>query len=333
MLNRLADRVRLRASAGAPAAPVHAITSTTPREFLVGEEVRAQVDSTQRGGLFRVLIENRPYLLRLPINAKSGDTILLTVTARDPKLQFEMNEYPSASAPTARLSDAARFITALLAESEKMPLAATALTGVPLLSGAPTNAGVLASALGNALAESGMFYESHLAQWVADERSLARLRHEPQAQLSPSTDTTGITVQSSTGDIHVVASAMELPVHRDALPIVRQQLETLDTGHVAWCGMVWAGQYMEWHVSDRSSHALTAPPERQWQTHLTLTLPRLGNVNATLSIGKRGVTIAVHASSGDIVSLLAAHRDLLQASLRDTGVNPLALTIESDGNT
>jgi hypothetical protein len=321
MLNRLADRVRLRASAVASVAPMRAVSSITPRELLVGEEVRAKVDSAEQGGLYRVLVENQPYLLRLPFNAKAGDTILLTVTARDPTLKFEMSEYPETVAQVTRLSDAARFITALLAESEKLPVAATAVAGTPLLAEPPANAATLAIALGNALAESGIFYESHQAQWIAGARSFALLSHEPQALLPPSTEAAGFTVHSSSGNTNVAAGSPELPVHRDALAIVRQQLETLDTGHVMWQGRVWDDQVLEWHITEH---------KQQWQTHIELALPRLGGVSATLLIEKQSATIIIHAASPDTASLLATHRATLRKSLIDAGVNSLGITIDTD---
>jgi hypothetical protein len=41
---------------------------------------------------------------------------------------------------------------------------------------------VLARSLAGALADSGLFYEAHLAQWLAGTRTLASLVREPQAQ-------------------------------------------------------------------------------------------------------------------------------------------------------
>jgi hypothetical protein len=46
-------------------------------------------------------------------------------------------------------------------------------------------AGQLAAALARTFSGSGLFYESHQAQWVAGERSLDSLRQEPQGKLPP----------------------------------------------------------------------------------------------------------------------------------------------------
>lgn len=335
MLNRLADRVRLRANTDA-ATPVRGVSPVTPqssRDLLVGDEVQAQVHSTQPGGLFRVLIDHQAYLLRLPFQAKPGDTIQLTVTARQPTLRFEMNEYPQGTTVAPRLSDTARFITALLAECEKLPVAPAAASGTPLTT-APPAAAPLASALGRALTESGMFYESHLAQWVAGERALVSLRQEPQANLPVSPHTGDVAIDSPPGSAQAATGATDLPAHRDALPIVRQQLETLETGHVAWRGLVWNEQALEWHVEDHPRHQDPSPApgdalaDVPWQTRISLTLPQLGMVSATLSIGKHGASIALHAAAPGTISLLDAQCPALRQSLADAGIRPLGITVE-----
>ncbi|MEC3764207.1 flagellar hook-length control protein FliK [Cupriavidus sp. SS-3] len=79
------------------------------------------------------------------------------------------------------LSAAARAILAVLDGAEAQPVRGTA----SLLPAAPTaaSAQATAAALAHAVGQSGLFYESHLAQWVAGARGLASLRQEPQAQV------------------------------------------------------------------------------------------------------------------------------------------------------
>ncbi|KGC09070.1 MULTISPECIES: flagellar hook-length control protein FliK [Burkholderia] len=49
---------------------------------------------------------------------------------------------------------------------------------------APPPVAALRAALAQAVSESGLFYESHLAQWLAGQRPLAALLREPQARLA-----------------------------------------------------------------------------------------------------------------------------------------------------
>ncbi|SOY59390.1 flagellar hook-length control protein FliK [Cupriavidus taiwanensis] len=79
------------------------------------------------------------------------------------------------------LSAAARAILAVMDGAEAQLVRSKG----SLLPAAPTaaSAQATAAALANAVGQSGLFYESHLAQWVAGARGLASLRQEPQAQV------------------------------------------------------------------------------------------------------------------------------------------------------
>ena len=334
MLNRLADRVRIRTYAESPLPPLRAADAVGPRGFFVGDEIQARIESALPDGVFKVLIENQPYRLRLPCDARAGDAVQLIVTAREPLLKFALAEQPSAPAQAARLSDTARFITALLAESEKLPVSAlmpaVTTSSAPLLHGPPANSAALAAALRDALAESGMFYESHQAQWVNGERPLATLLNEPQARLPLLSAPASATMPARVADINGVAGSPELPVHRDALPIVRQQLDTLESRHVAWQGLIWPDQPVEWQISEPPPRATPHPDEPPWQTRLKLTFPGLREIDAALLIGKRGVTITLRAALAGTAELLATNRASLQQALQAAGVDPLGITINAD---
>lgn len=329
MLNRLADRVFVRAYEDTMLQPVRAIGTAgtgAPHDYAVGDEVRARIASVLPGGIFRVLIEDQALMLRLPCNAQAGDVLQLTVTAREPQLKFALAEQPGAPAQAPRISEIARFITALLAESEKLPLATGTLFGAPLIHGPPHTSAALATALHGALAASGIFYESHQAQWVNGERPLNLLLNEPQARLPPLAPAAGVPSGADNAPAHPDAPA--LPVHRDALAIVRQQLDTLDTRHVTWQGLVWHDQPLEWQISE-APHPAADAPEVPWQTRIKLTLPTLGAVEATLVLEKRGLAISLHAALADTAQALAAGRDNLQQALCAAHLNPLAITINT----
>lgn len=332
MLNRLADRVLVRAYEDATLQPVRAIGTAgtrAPHDYAVGDEVRARIASVLPGGIFRVLIEDQALMLRLPCNARAGDVLQLTVTAREPQLKFALAEQPGAPAQAPRISEIARFITALLAESEKLPLATGTLFGAPLIHGPPNTSAALASALHGALAASGIFYESHQAQWVNGERPLNLLLNEPQARLPPLAPAAGASVPSGAENTPAHPDSPALPVHRDTLAIVRQQLDTLDTRHVTWQGLVWHDQPLEWQISE-APHPADEAHEVPWQTRIKLTLPTLGEVEATLLLEKRGLAISLHATLADTAQALAQGRDNLQQALRAAHLNPLAITINTD---
>jgi hypothetical protein len=93
----------------------------------------------------------------------------------------------AARAPTpvqqATLSAAARTIDTILRLAPDSPGPVQASTPVwPAApgTGAPALAPLLAAALKEALSTSGLFYESHLAQWASGSRSFEQLQAEPQ---------------------------------------------------------------------------------------------------------------------------------------------------------
>ncbi|WP_059412394.1 flagellar hook-length control protein FliK [Cupriavidus basilensis] len=80
-------------------------------------------------------------------------------------------------------SSAARVILDILEGTEPAPLRGSA----PLLPSAPApgSTGALAAALAQQVGQSGLFYESHLGQWVNGTQPLDALMREPQAALGP----------------------------------------------------------------------------------------------------------------------------------------------------
>lgn len=326
-LNRLADLVRLRAFADLVVQPVGRAAATTLGNLGLGAQVTAQIQIARADGTVRATIDGEPFELRLPFNARAGESIALRVAAREPQLRFTLEPDAETTPQLPRLSETARFITALLAESEKLPLTAQKVVGPPLLDGPPQNSSAIAHALRNALADSGMFYEAHQAQWAVDKRSFAALLREPQARLRPlpAENTPGLL----TSDLPPLK---ELPVHRDALTVVRQQLETLETRQLVWQGTLWPGQTIEWQVGEAPAHAAGDDGDgHEWQSRVQIALPRLGAIDATLVVSARGVRVHLRADTHDAATLLDANRQSLQRALADAGVPPLAIGVVHAG--
>lgn len=322
MLSRLADLVRLRAYADLLVQPVGRAAAVALANLEVGTHVTALVELARADGTVRASINGRPFELRLPFNAQRGDYIALRVAAREPQLRFILEAGGDPAPAAASLSETARFITALLAESDKLPVTTLAAAGAPLLDSAPADSRAIADALRHALADSGMFYESHQAQWIADERPLATLMREPQARLAPLGDDL-----NSEPAAPAAPQLKELPVHRDALTVVRQQLETLETRQVVWQGTLWPGQTIEWQVGEEPSQSRAAPEERAWQSRLRLTLPRLGGIDATLSVSSQGVRINLRATSEESAAVLEHNRQSLRDGLANAGVQALGIAV------
>lgn len=147
----------------------------------------------------------------------------------------------------------------------------------------------LATALQQAVGNSGLFYESHLVQWLSGERTSDSLQSEPQAQLNnpaqaagqanaagvndklstslanllnPGGTTTaganpaGTVTTSATAAMLAAAKTTSdqaaLPIHPDSIVLVRQQLDLLATSQFQWNGQAWPGAPMSWEIAQRS---------------------------------------------------------------------------------
>jgi hypothetical protein len=109
--------------------------------------------------------------------------------------------------------------------------------------------------------------------------------------------------------------------------MVRQQLETLETQHVVWQGSLWPGQTIEWQVGEAPTQESATDDGREWRSHLRLTLPRLGGVEATLLVSALGVRVSLRAETETSAAMLDQNRRSLRTALTDAGVTPLSIGV------
>jgi hypothetical protein len=146
----------------------------------------------------------------------------------------------AAGAPAAQLSVAARAIGALLAEvrADAGPVRGTVPVW-PSAQAAPNEA--LASTLAHAVAASGLFYESHLAQFAAGSRTLAQLAQEPQARWSAPAAAAALPVppvDSAALPVPPVGSTVvDVPVRGLVAPVLDAALPLVDDAPVAPTGL------------------------------------------------------------------------------------------------
>lgn len=304
----------------------------------VGRPVMAEVVSQSEDGTSMVRVADTVVQMDLPRDAQVGEKITLTLLAREPRLTFLFERGPAAQ---ASVSSTGRLIDHILrAVSEGG--SSVALTGrSPLLStpaAAPTAtllmpsglAASLQTALSHVLGSSGLFYESHLAQWVAGERLQATLMSEPQAKMRNPAQSEGrgtepmnrletlhekSWVQSlmSKAAAKLSVSTQQPPeklesvIDRDAANMIRLQLDALEQRRFVWHGELWPGQEMEWEVTDdtpRKERAFDERMETSWQSVLRVNLPLLGAVTATMRVTGGVVQVQLGAADADAASVL-----------------------------
>lgn len=337
----LASRLRMLTEASffsgeptvAPLARVKAISEQLPA-FVPGQRIVATLQTAQPGNTYRARIADHDFTLALPQAANAGDTLELVVSHVTPRAVFATLAEPTAapgtgSATAPALSQAGRLISFLLTGQ---PAAQTAALngGQPMLASAPQAPGdsaVLANRLGAALGQSGLFYESHQARWLAGKLDTAALLQEPQNRSAPT-----LPAQPAEGSAATAARGLTeglAPIPERLLPVVHQQLDAVATQNFVWQGQVWPGQTMEWEIEDPAADGRSGDePDENWTSTLRLTLPRLGGVEARLHLTPAGVAMRLIADSDTTRQALTAAEPRLADALAATDVPLTGLVAE-----
>ncbi len=277
-----------------PLAPVRPIPADLP-ELLPGQNFMARIQEVLPENTYKAMVAGRMLTLQLPEGAKAGDLLELVVVDRTPKViiartvpQTVAEGTQEAAYPFARLSQAGQMIGKLLVPEGETPAPAPLNRGQPLLPQPPAGAQDLLPALKSAVTQSGLFYDSHQAQWVTGKLPLASLLHEPQGRLSApdlltahriapeaagprSAELAGMAPRAGgvttligglfgSGEVAAQASqtgsgvppaptfSQNAAVPEELRPLVQQQLEAAAGQRLMWHGELWPGQAMEWQV-------------------------------------------------------------------------------------
>lgn len=331
-------------------------------ELVPGQRFFATLQRTLPDGTFRAIVAGQQMTLSLNTAAKSGDTLELEVAQVTPRAVFarivgaETAANANASAQPA-LSQAGRLISFLLT-GQPTPQPASLAANQPLLASPPTSGAQLAPLLRQALGQSGMFYESHQAQWVMGARDTASLMREPQAQAAtaqtaarrptgtpaPATPTPSAAApgaQAAAAEAGEQASAASRaavdeaapvranPIPERLLPLVHQQLDALATNQYVWQGQAWPGQQMEWVIEDPERDGREGEAsDPGWNTTLRLTLPRLGNIEAQMHLTAAGVALRLRTDDETTIAALDANAAALASALEAANVKLTGLVVE-----
>lgn len=356
---------RLQASGDLALRPVPPLQEITDKlgELVTGQRLLAEIQALLPNGTYRALINQRSVTLALPFAARTGDAIELEVTDSDGKLTLAVVSQPgsesssAARSTAASLSDTGQLISTLLGGQRARQEGAAALPlngNQPIASEPPKQARDLLPLLQQAIVESGMFYESHQAEWVEGRYSKEQLLHEPQARLalqaaseqdsSPTAGAAGGKEITGSDKAQTAIRAAEVgggplasapaaesgqPVAAQAEAIVQQQLEAFATQNYSWHGQIWPGQQLAWEIEnggEPAPHGDSGEGEK-WQTRLRLTLPNLGAVDARLYLQGTRITLAMIAANSGTRALLHNDAAALRSQLADAGLDLASLGV------
>ncbi|SFP91329.1 hook-length control protein FliK [Nitrosomonas cryotolerans] len=306
----------------APVTPVAAASNVKNAlsHLIPGQKYQALIESRLPNNHVKVVIANQSLHMHLPENIRPGDQIELVFISREPRLQFLLQSKGLSDGlkHNASISTTGRFLSALTQGAIKPSIPQSSTLTTPILPSPPSNSQILPGLLQIALSQSGLFYESHQAQWIAGKKTLAQLQQEPQGKL------TFTTIDMPT------ASHSIIPADIQSIYLVQQQLAALETGHITWRGEVWCEQAMEWdileHKSDGKSDTDKFIP---WQTQLRLTLPQLGDIIATIAFdAQREVHIKLDTTITETACLLKKNQSPLAAAMTSAGLKIQAVEVQ-----
>ena len=361
-------RMQTEANLLQPTTPAQEIPSDLP-ELRTGQTFTARIQEVMPENTYKALVAGKQITLQLPEGAKAGDTLELVVIDRTPKVVIaqltEQAAAPAANAPYqyATLSRTGQMIGNLLLPEGEAHQPATLNRGEPLLPQPPTQATDLAPALQKAITQSGLFYESHQAQWIAGRLPVAQLLQEPQGQRSaPSTlaqhgvvpapvpqEATAHTTATASAPsptllqtlfggetraeatpVQPQAATLAQSVPEELRPIVQQQLDAVATQRLIWHGEAWPTQAMEWEIVREDERRAGADPDEEaaWRTTLRLDTPRLGHVDASLRLTAAGIHMTLTTPYGASAANLRAAAPALAASLDTAGIALLSFQVK-----
>lgn len=370
-------RLQNDASILQPTAPVQGIPADLT-ELRVGQMFTASIQEVLPDNTFKALVAGKQLTLQLPEGAKAGDTLDLVVVDRTPRVVIARLADSAATAAAGgldkytTLSPAGQMIGNLLLREGETPQPATLNRGEPLLPQPPASAAVaatdLAPALQKAITQSGLFYESHQAQWVSGRLPLEQILQEPQGQRSaPATlaehgvpraapeaagrtnsqaahtdaATTPLRLETAVRGEERVDTSSARPsqtttatqaVPSELRPIVQQQLDAVTTQRLAWHGEAWPNQSIDWEIvrEDERNAATARDDEVSWRTTLRLDTPRLGHIDASLHLTNAGIAMRLATPDGAAAADLQNQLPALAAALEAAGISLLSAQVRHE---
>src|SRR5690349_13638492 len=265
----------------------------------------------------------RPALYAVPGGAGPSAALDLSDTGRMLLSALRMQEsLAQGPAPGSAMQPTLRAV----GSDASAPAASQAAPARPLVAVPPHSEFAtdrLALQLKDAVEFSGVFYESHLAQWADDLRPRALLAHEPQARWPVAAEIA-----------HTATAAAQAPGDY-AAPMLRQQLEVLDTGRFVWAGELWPGQRgaLVIEEDEPSAHpdpSAAMPRVARWRVRLTLDFAHLGTIDASLLLAGDSLDLALRCDAADVATQMRAAAPTLRAAIAERALDLDHISIADD---
>lgn len=232
----------------------------------------------------------------------------------------ETQDASAGSAPT-NLSDTGKLINNILQHARQEGAPSTLVGKMPLLQSADelNHPEKIARQLQQIISSSGIFYESHVANWAEGKFSQTDLLDEPQAKLNLAA-------------INLLSNSTVSDDQSKLAQIIHLQLDALDQQRVAWQGDLLPSLPFAWEISKDTQHpqAEFMEQESSWQSVVRFELPHLGVVAATINLHAGQLQLFLSSNAEDTVALLKEHASNLGDALKIAGTSLDFLNVKHD---
>jgi hypothetical protein len=206
--------------------PATAVAATAPQvvtgtltQSAVGQLFQAQVLARLEDDTYLVNVADNAMRMALPPGTNVGASMKMTLLSTDPRPAFLLEQSSDTNSPL--LSNAGKLINTVLQSAQQSGALPTIVGKVPLLAEPTPDPPHIADAMQDGIEFSGVFYESHVGQWVSGERPFVDLLREPQLQMqaAPTQPRTGqLATDASTPKTQVstAANVLQKPVADDS---------------------------------------------------------------------------------------------------------------------
>lgn len=278
-----------------------------------GQQLKGEVVVMPDNGRLGVRVGTELLEVALPKGVKAGEVLNLFYVANMPPAFLLVRQGKGGD---ALVSDTGRWISSLLGlHTRSVPLEEGLGVLKTLLQDAPSDPARLEQMLMRGLKESGLFYEAHLARWFSGEYGLEEILREPQGRFGG----------GQTG----VRELAEGGVDQRALPIIKEQLASLQSGQLLFRGELFPGQELEWRIREREARGEQGGQQAggSWETSLRLSLPGLGALDASLSLNGTRLAVSVHTEEAATATLLEAGRAELVEQMASAGLEMTGIEV------
>ena len=230
----------------------------------------------------------------------------------------DQQESNTSSTPT-NFSDTGKLINKILLQAQQQGEPSTLIGKTPLLSNAEElkHPDRFARLLQQTISSSGIFYESHVADWAEGKLSKAELMREPQAQL---------------GNTNANISNATIEGQSNLAQIIHLQLDVLEQQKIAWQGYLLPNLPFDWTITQQDQHTQkkTDEPEPSWQSVVRFELPNLGVVAATINFHAGQLQLFLSTDTEETASTLKEHSFALSQALEGAGAPIKSLLVKRD---